>query len=278
MLISLSEFQKLEETRLALTKHILVEYSAIHHCHMQEQAVAYGRLRERAHQCDHPMELQDFIVKYGSGTNIPQSPAYIHTNNETIEESLKRLSMRSTQSPRKLYSSEAEASSLAGGMVWKDSHFASSGDAQHAPSIHGRFIAPSHSSRSSIARSIRSSIVPSVAAIAGPQASVVFNSRSSIAPSSASHRSFSPLKQASGRGSVSSTTSNSSFSSNWSNTCLYKVRALYTYEAQSDDEITIEEDQVIRVHSTNQDPWWFGQVDVPGAPLGLFPSNHVERI
>lgn len=110
MTMAIVEFQKLEETRLALTKHVLLEYSVINHCHMQEQAMAYDRMRERANQCNHVAELEDFVQNHGTGTQIPTPPSYSHFNQESLEDSLKRLSVRATQSPRKLYSSDDTSS------------------------------------------------------------------------------------------------------------------------------------------------------------------------
>ncbi|PJF18331.1 hypothetical protein PSACC_01875 [Paramicrosporidium saccamoebae] len=114
MTTSAQEFQKLEETRLELTKNILIEYSVISHCHMQEQAVAYETLRDRAVQCDRVIELQEFIRRYGTGNVVPTTPAYSNFATESIEASLRKLSMRATQSPRKLYSSDSDGLSAAG--------------------------------------------------------------------------------------------------------------------------------------------------------------------
>lgn len=286
MNISAQEFQKLEETRLALTKHVLLEYSVINHCHMQEQAIAYDQLRDRASFCDGTQEIQEFIGKYRTGTTVPTSLAYAHFNNESIEESLQRLAIRSTHSPRRLYASTAFPPTT---------NFSSASLLPPPPPP------PSSTSSTSSASSFSSrSIHEDIIAVSLPQPLGIienqkvpdFSNRSTPLGSDTS-RSVSLNRYS--RGSVcsttatplSSTTNNSLASrlsaaiasSALSDKGLFKVRALYSYEAQQPDEISFKEGDILRVVSTECDPWWSGQLNSsPSSPICLFPSNYVERI
>lgn len=54
----------------------------------------------------------------------------------------------------------------------------------------------------------------------------------------------------------------------------FRCTAVFAYEAQGRDELTIREGDVISVTDTSEDPWWFGSISGRGA--GSFPSNFVE--
>lgn len=54
----------------------------------------------------------------------------------------------------------------------------------------------------------------------------------------------------------------------------FRCTAVFDYEAQGRDELTICEGDVISVTDTSEDPWWFGSISGRGA--GSFPSNFVE--
>ena len=56
---------------------------------------------------------------------------------------------------------------------------------------------------------------------------------------------------------------------------LETVRALYRYDAQSGDELSIAENDVIEVldRHTHGD-WWMGRI---GTREGLFPSTYVQQ-
>lgn len=226
MRLSLSEFAKSEETRLVLTRHCLLEYGAISHLHMAEQATAYEHLRERAAQCDHKRELETFVARHGTGSAVPRMPAYA-ASSETLEESLRRLSIRSTLSPRKLYTGAEPVESILGRRPLSPaSSLVSNGDATIGT---GKGGSGNRSSVSSLA-----------------------STGSSLSFSRTSNSNF-PLPTMS----------------------LFTARALYGYEAQQGDELSLREGELVKVLSTEEDPWWMGQID--GA-IGLFPSNYVERL
>ncbi|KAJ1975552.1 formin-binding protein [Dimargaris xerosporica] len=59
---------------------------------------------------------------------------------------------------------------------------------------------------------------------------------------------------------------------------LFYVRALYDYEAEAPEEITISEGCVIAVLATHIDGWWEGQVADHPTKSGMFPSNFTEPV
>jgi hypothetical protein len=256
MVTSAQEFQKLEETRLELTKNILIEYGVISHCHMQEQAIAYETLRDRAVQCDRVIELQEFIRRYGTGNVIPATPVYNNLACESIEASLRKLSMRATQSPRKLYSSDSDGLSAAGVSASGGLSLGRSPGSLLGNSPGGSlgFSSDCYSGRSSSHSSSHSS---------GHSSGNTFHNSDSVSVR---------------RGSTTSLSTNNSFSSKSSQTTriMYRVKTLYAYQAQESDEISFKEDQILNVLSISDDPWWYGQIDGT-SQKGLFPSNYVER-
>ena len=54
---------------------------------------------------------------------------------------------------------------------------------------------------------------------------------------------------------------------------LFKVIAMYDYEAQGDQELDLEEGDIITVIAKEDDVWWCGQSK---GKMGMFPSNYVE--
>ncbi|XP_075990593.1 nostrin isoform X1 [Anticarsia gemmatalis] len=56
---------------------------------------------------------------------------------------------------------------------------------------------------------------------------------------------------------------------------LGKCRALYTYEARLNDELTLSPGDIINIHEKQDDGWWSG--DLNGI-YGIFPSSYVEEI
>ncbi|XP_049886332.1 nostrin [Pectinophora gossypiella] len=54
-----------------------------------------------------------------------------------------------------------------------------------------------------------------------------------------------------------------------------KCRALYTYEARLNDELTLSPGDIINIHEKQDDGWWSG--DLNGS-FGIFPSSYVEEI
>ncbi|KAM3968529.1 nostrin [Aphomia sociella] len=54
-----------------------------------------------------------------------------------------------------------------------------------------------------------------------------------------------------------------------------KCRALYTYEARLNDELTLTPGDIIIIHEKQDDGWWSG--DLNGS-YGIFPSSYVEEI
>ncbi|KAJ2954494.1 hypothetical protein O0L34_g2773 [Tuta absoluta] len=57
--------------------------------------------------------------------------------------------------------------------------------------------------------------------------------------------------------------------------CIGKCRALYTYEARLNDELTLAPGDIINIHDKQDDGWWSG--DINGC-FGIFPSSYVEEI
>lgn len=52
------------------------------------------------------------------------------------------------------------------------------------------------------------------------------------------------------------------------------AKALYSYAAQREDELSFHEGDVITVIAKNADGWWEGEV---GGARGVFPGNYVEE-
>ncbi|OMJ26557.1 Cell division control protein 15 [Smittium culicis] len=62
---------------------------------------------------------------------------------------------------------------------------------------------------------------------------------------------------------------------------LMYVRALYDYDAESPEELSLTENNVISVLTTNMDGWWEGEITDPksgNVRRGLFPSNFTEPV
>lgn len=56
---------------------------------------------------------------------------------------------------------------------------------------------------------------------------------------------------------------------------LERVVGLYSFNAEREDEISIDVGDTIRVLSKPDPTWWRGHNTRTGA-IGLFPSNHVQ--
>ena len=56
---------------------------------------------------------------------------------------------------------------------------------------------------------------------------------------------------------------------------LEKVISIYPFKAQHDDELSFEENEIIKVIAKDDPTWWKGQSMSTGL-TGLFPCNHVE--
>ncbi|GEM10145.1 rho guanyl-nucleotide exchange factor [Rhodotorula toruloides] len=59
-----------------------------------------------------------------------------------------------------------------------------------------------------------------------------------------------------------------------------RVRSLYSYEAQRDEDLSFAENRVLLAHpakDSNGD-WWYGSTELEGAKLGWFPKGYVEEI
>ncbi len=60
---------------------------------------------------------------------------------------------------------------------------------------------------------------------------------------------------------------------------IYIVRSLYDYDAQSPEELSLDQGQIIGVLATYEDGWWDGELQIgKSKKVGLFPSNFTERI
>ena len=58
---------------------------------------------------------------------------------------------------------------------------------------------------------------------------------------------------------------------------LFSVKAVFSYSAQEDEELSFDPNDLIHVTGTEDDPWWFGFLDST-KEKGIFPSNFVERV
>ncbi|XP_075677033.1 dynamin associated protein 160 isoform X2 [Dermatophagoides pteronyssinus] len=58
---------------------------------------------------------------------------------------------------------------------------------------------------------------------------------------------------------------------------IERVQALYAFNAQRNDEISFEKDDIIRVLSKTDPTWWRGH-NIRTNAVGLFPSNHVQPV
>ena len=56
-------------------------------------------------------------------------------------------------------------------------------------------------------------------------------------------------------------------------------KAVYAYQAQEPDELTLSVGDEVHVQQRQEDGWWFGVIVTDGAPrCGLFPGLYVERV
>ena len=56
-------------------------------------------------------------------------------------------------------------------------------------------------------------------------------------------------------------------------------KAVYAYQAQEPDELTLSVGDEVHVQQRQEDGWWFGVIVTDGAPrCGLFPGLYVEKV
>lgn len=60
-------------------------------------------------------------------------------------------------------------------------------------------------------------------------------------------------------------------------------KALYDYKAQSDDELTFKEDDILYILDKEEDPdWWRAQLKPQSleqeGPVGMVPANYVDEV
>jgi hypothetical protein len=55
-----------------------------------------------------------------------------------------------------------------------------------------------------------------------------------------------------------------------------RVRALYDYSPQSENELSMREGDVIRVIGQLNDDWWEGEIEGRRGFMGIFPANYVQ--
>lgn len=59
-------------------------------------------------------------------------------------------------------------------------------------------------------------------------------------------------------------------------------KALYDYEALSDEELSFKEDNVLYVLENDDPDWWKAQLKTPSldevGPVGLVPANYVSEV
>ena len=59
------------------------------------------------------------------------------------------------------------------------------------------------------------------------------------------------------------------------------ARAIFAYSPASNDELSIEEDDLLYVLEKGEDDWWKVKKKVPGdddGPVGLVPRNYLEEV
>ncbi|BGO93264.1 hypothetical protein NBRC10512_000083 [Rhodotorula toruloides] len=59
-----------------------------------------------------------------------------------------------------------------------------------------------------------------------------------------------------------------------------RVRSLYGYEAQRDEDLSFAENRVLLAHPAKDSSgdWWYGSTELEGAKLGWFPKGYIEEI
>ena len=60
-------------------------------------------------------------------------------------------------------------------------------------------------------------------------------------------------------------------------------KALYDYEAQSDEELSFKEDNMLYILDKDDDPdWWKAQLKTVSleevGPIGLVPANYIDEV
>lgn len=238
MLLCAKEFQKVEESRLDLSKRVVVEYYSSLESVAQEESATLASARERAMFCNSFVEIKDFARQYGTGTTIPEAPVV-----GSIDGYLCQLSIGDDYA-------EADGESMAAGV--------------------GGLARPSDSpfSFSEDSRSENRTLKAKSPCLTLPTFDM------------SKHSSIKGVRRDSGGSVGSSDNSFSQSSAHWSGTSManvkFRVQTLYAYDAQEPDEISFAADQFISVLSTEEDPWWQGQIE--GTLFrGLFPSNYVQR-
>lgn len=234
MLLCTKEFQKVEESRLDLSKRVIVEYYSSLESVAQEESATLASARERAMFCNSFVEIKDFARRYGTGTTIPEAPVV-----GSIDGYLGQLSIEGDDE-------ESIAAGVGGLARPSDSPFSFSED-----------------SRSENRMLKAKSPCPTMPTF-----------------DMSKHSSIKGVRRDSGGSVGSSDNSFSQSSAHWSGISManvkFRVQTLYAYEAQEPDEISFAADQFVSVLSTEEDPWWQGQIE--GTLFrGLFPSNYVQR-
>lgn len=238
MLLCAKEFQNVEESRLDLSKRVVVEYYSSLESVAQQESAALASARERAMFCNSFVEIKDFARQYGTGTTIPEAPVV-----GSIDGYLCQLSIGDDYA-------EADGESMAAGVGGlarpSDSPFSFSED-----------------SRSENRTLKAKSPCPTLPTF-----------------DMSKHSSIKGVRRDSGGSVGSADNSFSQSSAHWSGTSManvkFRVQTLYAYDAQEPDEISFAADRFISVLSTEEDPWWQGQIE--GTLFrGLFPSNYVQR-
>ncbi|XP_007669385.2 nostrin isoform X1 [Ornithorhynchus anatinus] len=69
--------------------------------------------------------------------------------------------------------------------------------------------------------------------------------------------------------------SNQGASSGVSNLTSGVCKALYTFQARSDDELNLERGNLVTIHQKDDEGWWFGSLN---GKMGYFPSAYVEEV
>lgn len=59
-----------------------------------------------------------------------------------------------------------------------------------------------------------------------------------------------------------------------------RVRSLYAYEAQRDEDLSFAENRVLLAHPAKDSSgdWWYGSTELEDAKLGWFPKGYIEEI
>jgi hypothetical protein len=60
------------------------------------------------------------------------------------------------------------------------------------------------------------------------------------------------------------------------------TKSLYDYEARTEDELSVKEDDILYVIDKEDEDWWKAELKQPNAdeqgPIGLVPASYLEEV